>query len=232
MNERTFLIAPSILSADFARLGKDVMKVINAGADLLHIDVIDNHFAPNLTFGPQVLASLQKYLKSHNVDVIYDVHLMTFLKNDIVKRFLDLNVDYITIHVEAFKDFKTLEREIDFIKEHNCKVGLSINPETSIGILDNILEKLDLVLVMGVHPGFSGQEFINKTYDKVRLIKEKIDSNNYKAKISVDGGVSLDNIKKLAGFGAEIFVSGSYIFNSEDYELTINKMKSRAEKSN
>jgi len=232
MDDKKFLIAPSILSANFAELGEDVIKVVKAGADLLHIDVIDNHFAPNLTFGPQVLASLQKYLKKHNVEVIYDVHLMTFIKNDIVKRFLDLNVNYITIHVEAFNDFKTLEKEIDFIKEHNCKVGISINPETSIDILDNLLEKLDLVLVMGVHPGFSGQEFINKTYDKVRLIKEKIDNNNYKTKISVDGGVSLDNIKKLAEFGAEVFVSGSYIFNSEDYELTINKLRSRAGKSN
>lgn len=232
MNEKEFMIAPSILSANFAELGEDVIKVIKAGADLLHIDVIDNHFAPNLTFGPSVLASLQKYLKKQNIEILYDVHLMTFIKNDIIKKFLDLKVDYITVHVEAFKDFKALEREIDFIKENNCKVGISINPETSIDILDNILEKLDLVLVMGVHPGFSGQEFINKTYDKVRLIKEKIDKNKYKTKISVDGGVSLDNIKKLAEFGAEIFVSGSFIFNSEDYELTINKLRTKAQKSN
>tara|TARA_R110000868_G_scaffold91080_2_gene252643 strand:- start:1341 stop:2033 length:693 start_codon:yes stop_codon:yes gene_type:complete len=230
MTTNECLIAPSILSADFARLGDDVTTVIQAGADLLHIDVIDNNFAPNLTFGPQVLSDLQKYLAKNNIKTIFDVHLMACLKNDIVKRFLDLNVDFITIHVEAFNDLKSLEREIDFIKNNNCKAGVSLNPETSVDILDNILEKLDLVLIMGVHPGFSGQKFINSTFDKVKLLKEKIDSKKLKTKISVDGGVGFDNIKKLAKLGAEIFVSGSNVFGADDYKLAIDKMKNLIKK--
>ena len=165
-----------------------------------------------------------------NIDITFDVHLMVYLKNEIVKRFLELKVDYITVHAEVFNDLKALEREIDFIKSHDCKCGLSINPETSLDVLEHVLDKLDLVLIMGVNPGFSGQKFINSTFDKIQLLHEKILDNNYKTKISVDGGVSFDNIKKLSRLGAEVFVSGSNIFGSDDYKTTIEKMRSLSQK--
>jgi len=212
------LIAPSILSADFARLGEEVDAVIAAGADLIHFDVMDNHYVPNLTIGPLVCEALRRY----GVTAPIDVHLMVKPVDRIIPDFAAAGATLISIHPEATEH---VDRSLSLIREHGCKAGLVLNPATPLAWLDYVLEKLDFVLLMSVNPGFGGQAFIESTIRKLEATREIIDRSGLPIRLEVDGGIKVDNIGRVARAGADIFVAGSAIFGSADYAGTIAAMR-------
>ena len=211
-------IAPSILSAAFARLGAEVDAVVAAGADLVHFDVMDNHYVPNLTVGPLVCEALRK----HGVRVPIDVHLMVQPVDRIVADFAAAGATYISFHPEASRH---VDRTIGLIREHGCKPGLVLNPATSLDCLDYTLAELDLVLVMSVNPGFAGQSFIPAALDKLRAVRQRITALGREVRLEIDGGVRPENIRAIAAAGADTFVAGSAIFGSKDYGATIKQMR-------
>jgi ribulose-phosphate 3-epimerase len=211
-------IAPSILSADFARLGEEVQSVLAAGADLVHFDVMDNHYVPNLTIGPLVCEALRK----HGVTAPIDVHLMVKPVDRIVPDFAQAGATWITFHPEASEH---VDRTIELIREHGCRPGLVFNPATPLGWLDHTIQKIDMVLIMSVNPGFGGQKFIPTALDKLRLARERIRASGREIRLEIDGGVKADNIEAIARAGADTFVAGSAIFGSKDYAATIAAMR-------
>jgi ribulose-phosphate 3-epimerase len=215
----TFRIAPSILSADFARLGEEVRAVAAAGADLIHFDVMDNHYVPNLTVGPLVCAALRPHVK-----IPLDVHLMVEPVDRLIPEFAKAGADIITFHPEASHH---VDRTIALIKEQGCKAGLVLNPATPVSYLDHTLEKLDLVLVMSVNPGFGGQQFIASVLPKITEVRRRIAAAGKPIWLEVDGGVKADNIADIARAGADTFVAGSAIFGAKDYAATIRQMRER-----
>ena len=214
----TCLIAPSILSANFARLGEEVDAVLAAGADWVHFDVMDNHYVPNLTIGPLVCEALRK----HGVTAPIDVHLMVKPVDRIVPDFAKAGATYISFHPEASEH---VHRTVQLIKSHGCKAGLVLNPATPVEVLDYVLEELDLVLLMSVNPGFGGQAFIPSALEKLRRVRERIDRSGKDIRLEIDGGVKADNIGEIARAGADTFVSGSAIFGAPDYAATIRAMR-------
>lgn len=216
-----YRIAPSILSADFARLGEEVAEVIRAGADLIHFDVMDNHYVPNLTFGPMVCAALKPY-----ATVPVDVHLMVEPVDDLIHAFAKASANIITFHPEASRH---VDRSLGLIKEYGCQAGLVLNPATPVNILENVLDKLDMVLLMSVNPGFGGQSFIPNTLMKIRKVREMLDEYERQSgrhiALEVDGGVKTDNIAEIAAAGADTFVAGSAIFGKPDYKAVIDEMR-------
>ncbi len=212
------IIAPSILSADFARLGDDVHAVLNAGADIVHFDVMDNHYVPNLTIGPLVCEALRNY----GVEAPIDVHLMVEPVDRIIPDFARAGASYITFHPEASQH---VDRTLGLIREEGCKAGLVFNPATPLSWLDYVLDKVDMVLLMSVNPGFGGQAFIPSSLDKLRAARKIIDASGFDIRLEIDGGVKVDNIGEIAAAGADTFVAGSAIFGSEDYEQTISAMR-------
>ncbi|PSF05233.1 ribulose-phosphate 3-epimerase [Marinobacter fuscus] len=219
-----YLIAPSILSADFARLGEEVDNVLAAGADVVHFDVMDNHYVPNLTIGPMVCEALRK----HGVSAPIDVHLMVSPVDDLIRMFIDAGASYITFHPEASNH---IDRSLQLIREGGCKAGLVFNPATPLSYMDYVMDKLDMVLLMSVNPGFGGQKFIPGTLDKLREARKKIDASNYNIRLEIDGGVKVDNIREIAEAGADTFVAGSAIFNTPDYRATIEAMREELEQA-
>ncbi|HVR82079.1 MAG TPA: ribulose-phosphate 3-epimerase [Luteimonas sp.] len=215
---QTTVIAPSILSADFARLGAEVDNVLKAGADWVHFDVMDNHYVPNLTIGPLVCEALRK----HGVTAPIDVHLMVEPVDRIIPDFANAGATDISFHPEASNH---VHRSIQLIKSHGCRVGLVLNPATPVDVLDWVLGDLDLVLLMSVNPGFGGQSFIASTLDKLRIVREMIDRSGRAIRLEVDGGVKPDNIGAIAAAGADTFVAGSAIFGHPDYAAVIGQMK-------
>lgn len=213
-----FLIAPSILSADFARLGEDVEKVIRAGADVVHFDVMDNHYVPNLTFGPMMCSALRKY----GIKAPIDVHLMVSPVDDLIERFAEAGASYISFHPEATQH---LDRSLQLIIDSGCKPGLVFNPATPLHHLDYVMDKLHHILVMSVNPGFGGQSFIPSTLTKLREVKRRVEASGRDIRIEVDGGVKVDNIREIAEAGADMFVAGSAIFNAPDYADVIGQMR-------
>jgi ribulose-phosphate 3-epimerase len=215
----TFRIAPSILSADFARLGDEVRAVERAGADLIHFDVMDNHYVPNLTVGPLVCAALKPHVK-----LPLDVHLMVKPVDPLVAEFAKAGAGIISFHPEASEH---VDRTIALIRQHGCKAGLVLNPATPVSWLDHTLEKLDLVLLMSVNPGFGGQQFIRSVLPKIAEVRRRIKDSGRDIWLEVDGGIKTDNIAEVASAGADTFVAGSAIFGSKDYAATIREMRSR-----
>lgn len=215
---REFLIAPSILSADFARLGEDVEKVLAAGADVVHFDVMDNHFVPNLTIGPMVCEALRNY----GITAPIDVHLMVDPVDALVPQFAKAGASMITFHPEASVH---IDRTLQLIRDHGCKSGLVFNPATPLHYLDYVMDKVDIILLMSVNPGFGGQSFIPQTLDKLREARRRIDDSGYDILLEVDGGVKVDNIREIAAAGADMFVAGSAIFNQPDYAEVITQMR-------
>jgi ribulose-phosphate 3-epimerase len=211
-------IAPSILSADFARLGAEVDAVVAAGADLIHFDVMDNHYVPNLTIGPLVCEALRK----HGVTTPIDVHLMVKPVDRIIPDFAAAGASYISIHPEATEH---VDRSLQLIREHGCKCGLVLNPAAPLDWLDYTLDKLDLVLLMSVNPGFGGQQFIDGTLAKIAAVRERIDRLGRPVRLEVDGGVKVGNVGRIAAAGADTFVAGSAIFGAADYRATIAAMR-------
>jgi ribulose-phosphate 3-epimerase len=218
------LIAPSILSADFARLGEDVNAVLDAGADIVHFDVMDNHFVPNLTIGPMICDALRNY----GIEAPIDVHLMVEPVDRIIPDFARAGASYITFHPEASRH---PDRSLGLIREQGCKAGLVFNPATPLDWLDYVIDKVDMVLLMSVNPGFGGQKFIPSALDKLRQARRIIDDSGLDIRLEIDGGVKVDNIGEIAAAGADTFVAGSAIFGSEDYTATINAMRSEIEKN-
>ncbi|HEX4674191.1 MAG TPA: ribulose-phosphate 3-epimerase [Steroidobacteraceae bacterium] len=210
-------IAPSILSADFARLGEEVDTVLKAGADIIHFDVMDNHYVPNLTIGPLVCEALRKY----GVTAPIDVHLMVRPVDRIIPDFAAAGATFIQFHPEASEH---IDRTIELIREHDCKPGLVFNPATPLDYLDYTLDKIDMVLIMSVNPGFGGQKFIPSALRKLAEVRRRIDASGRAVRLEIDGGVKLDNIKAIAAAGADTFVAGSAIFGSKDYAATIRGM--------
>ncbi len=219
-----YLIAPSILSADFARLGDEVEAVLDAGADVIHFDVMDNHYVPNLTIGPMVCAALRK----HGVTAPIDVHLMVTPVDRLITDFAEAGASYISFHPEASHH---VDRSLQLIRDHGCKSGLVFNPASPLNCLDYLLDKIDLVLLMSVNPGFGGQKFIPSTLDKLRQARSIIGEAENPIRLEVDGGVGVDNIRAIAEAGADMFVAGSAIFNSEDYRATIGAMRAQLEQA-
>jgi ribulose-phosphate 3-epimerase len=214
----TPFIAPSILSADFARLGDDVNAVLDAGADLIHFDVMDNHFVPNLTIGPLICEAL----RNHGVKAPIDVHLMVEPVDRLIPDFAKAGANYISFHPEASTH---VHRSIGLIREHGCKAGLVFNPATPLTWLEHVLDDLDMVLIMSVNPGFGGQKFIEASIEKLRQARTMIDASGFDVRLEVDGGVKVDNIGKIAAAGADTFVAGSAIFGSDNYAKTISSMR-------
>jgi ribulose-phosphate 3-epimerase len=212
------IIAPSILSADFARLGEDVEQVLAAGADWVHFDVMDNHYVPNLTIGPMVCQALRKY----GVTAPIDVHLMVKPVDSIIGYFAEAGASIITFHPEASAH---VDRSLQLIKESGCQAGLVINPATDLSCLQYVMDKLDVILLMSVNPGFGGQSFIPSTLTKLKQAREIIKASGLNIRLEVDGGVKIDNIQAIAAAGADVFVAGSAIFNTDDYKTTIDSMR-------
>jgi len=220
----TPLIAPSILSADFARLGEDVRAVLDAGAKIVHFDVMDNHFVPNLTIGPLICEALRK----HGIEAPIDVHLMVEPVDRIIPDFAAAGASYITFHPEASRH---IDRSLALIRDEGCKAGLVFNPATPLTCLEHVIDKVDMVLLMSVNPGFGGQKFIPSALDKLRQARNIIDASGLDIRLEIDGGVKVDNIGAIAAAGADTFVAGSAIFGSGDYAATIATMKSEIERN-
>ncbi|WP_415911839.1 ribulose-phosphate 3-epimerase [Neptuniibacter sp. QD37_11] len=213
-----FKIAPSILSADFARLGEEVENVLAAGADYVHFDVMDNHYVPNLTIGPMVCSALRK----HGIEAPIDVHLMVKPVDRIIGDFIEAGASYITFHPEGSEH---IDRSLQMIKDGGCKSGLVFNPATPLSHLEYVMDKVDMVLLMSVNPGFGGQKFIPGTLDKLRQAREMIIQSGRDIRLEIDGGVGIGNIREIAEAGADTFVAGSAIFNTDDYAATIAQMR-------
>ena len=212
-----YLIAPSILSADFSRLGDDVQKVLDDGADVVHFDVMDNHYVPNLTIGPMVC----KALRDFGITAPIDVHLMVEPVDTMIVEFAKAGASIITFHPDASKH---VDRSLQLIKDHGCKAGLVLNPASSLDELTHVMDRLDVILLMSVNPGFGGQSFIPHTLEKLRQVRRLIDDSGLDIRLQVDGGVKTDNIKEIAEAGADMFVAGSAIFNQADYKTVIDEM--------
>ena len=217
---KDYLIAPSILSADFARLGEEVNAVLDAGADVIHFDVMDNHYVPNLTIGPMVCEAL----RNHNISAPIDVHLMVTPVDDLILEFAKAGASYISFHPEA-----TLhpDRSLQLVRDQGCKSGLVFNPGTPIDCLEYLIDKVDVILLMSVNPGFGGQKFLSSTLKKLVKVRKIIDDVGLPIRLEVDGGIGIKNIKQIADAGADMFVAGSAIFNSSDYSATIKAMREK-----
>ncbi len=213
-----FAIAPSILSADFARLGEEVDKVLAAGADIVHFDVMDNHYVPNLTIGPMVCAALRKY----GITAPIDAHLMVKPVDRIIGDFIEAGASYITFHPEASEH---IDRSLQLIRDGGAKAGLVFNPATPLDVLRYVMDKVDMILLMSVNPGFGGQKFIPGTLDKLREARALIDASGHDIRLEIDGGVNVKNIREIAAAGADTFVAGSAIFNAPDYRAVIDAMR-------
>ncbi|MBK4775767.1 ribulose-phosphate 3-epimerase [Candidatus Pantoea edessiphila] len=219
---KKYLLAPSILSANFAVLGEDINNALRSGGDVIHFDVMDNHYVPNLTIGPMVLESLRTY----GIKAPIDVHLMIKPVDSLIPDFAKAGSNYITFHPEASKH---VDRSIQIIKEYGCKAGLVFNTTTSLNYLDYLMDKLDIIVLMSVNPGFSNQIFIPSTLEKIRKVRKIIDESGYNIMLEVDGGIKMDNIGKIAACGANMFVVGSAIFNSNNYKKVIDYMRKEIE---
>lgn len=215
---KKFIIAPSLLSANFAKLGEECEKVLQSGADMLHLDVMDNHYVPNLTVGPLICEAIRK----HGIKAPIDVHLMVQPVDRLIVDFANAGATNITFHPEASLH---IDRSLSLIHKHGCKAGLALNPATGLQCLEYVLDKLDLVLIMAVNPGFGGQSFIPSTLTKIAHLRELIDSSNKDIRLAVDGGVKVDNIGQIAEAGADMFIAGSAIFNTRDYAEVISLMR-------
>jgi ribulose-phosphate 3-epimerase len=218
-----YLIAPSILAADFARLGEEVDAVLEAGADVVHFDVMDNHYVPNLTIGPMVC----KALRDHGVTAPIDVHLMVSPVDDLIRMFADAGADYITFHPEGSNH---IDRSLQLVRDLGCKAGLVINPGTGLDVAKWVMDKIDMLLLMSVNPGFGGQKFIPSTIDKLKQARTMIDSSGYEIRLEIDGGVGVANIAEIAAAGADTFVAGSAIFSQSDYAEVIGQLRAELAK--
>ena len=218
-----YLIAPSILAADFARLGEEVDAVLEAGADVVHFDVMDNHYVPNLTIGPMVC----KALRDHGVTAPIDVHLMVSPVDDLIRMFADAGADYITFHPEGSNH---IDRSLQLVRDLGCKAGLVINPGTGLDVAKWVMDKIDMLLLMSVNPGFGGQKFIPSTIDKLKHARAMMDSSGYEIRLEIDGGVGVANIAEIAAAGADTFVAGSAIFSQPDYAEVIGQLRAELAK--